>query len=846
MERMTAKSSLSDFEVVKKIGEGAFSSVYKVIRKSDQLMYALKKVKIAQLKNREKENALNEIRILASIDHPNIVGYKEAFIDDREDTLCIIMEFLAGGDLYNKITECKKQRALIPERLIWRYLIQMVRGLKLLHSMKIVHRDLKSANLFLSEDLKHIKLGDLNVSKVVKNRLVYTQTGTPYYASPEVWRDEPYDTKSDIWSLGCVVYEMCNRAPPFNARKMEELYQKVQKGSFDRVASVYTDELQNMVASFLRVSPILRPSCDEILDNHFVKMRLREMEDDLNLGADQALLLNTIKLTPILKDLNNVLPEAKYDTDKKRSGSARPDKKEPRESISTAAEKIEPGIPRPSASRGSYSRCQVPTSPKEMILNQPGIGPLGMPLPITGYSSPRNQANDSREIRKSGRQAESRHVEVRQSAGDQADILADRLQHMKEMIKSYEKQVRSPSASQRQQVNLSRERQQPTSGSESRLINGGYGSRAGSVNNSVDVTGRRKESYEYIAPQGSYNRGNPYYKPPQALKVECDDHVARRLSHEKSSQLRHNGVPISPSVRESSNSVRARLLSGNSPGPQRRSEAPASYVNIRRESNSRSRVKTSSQQEEELSRRMEEEIVKKHNRRMQQLAEQQQAPMPLPIDLQAQKGITLKKHPKVMGPFLISDKEASKQNKIETVKRSSKHEASEHQHPSNNIRGSANAINEELRRVKKSYDLRARSREVDHHINTSGQKENPSSGRAGSRVSSGNPLPKGSSESRLKSGGGSTRTPQHQYDLINVHNMAGVDSLGVRKPSASNRQLKDHQIEELDRINRRLDMMNKQILMEKNVPSTGPGLLGMRRKQVVQEDAYLRANQYQN
>jgi NIMA (never in mitosis gene a)-related kinase len=92
----------------------------------------------------------------------------------------------------------------------------MVRALNILHSHKVFHRDLKSANVFLSRET-HAKLGDLNVSKVAKAGLLYTQTGTPYYASPEVWNDKPYDNKSDIWSLGCVLYEMCTLKPPFRA-----------------------------------------------------------------------------------------------------------------------------------------------------------------------------------------------------------------------------------------------------------------------------------------------------------------------------------------------------------------------------------------------------------------------------------------------------------------------------------------------------------------------------------------------------------------------------------------------------------------------------------------------------
>jgi NIMA (never in mitosis gene a)-related kinase len=112
----------------------------------------------------------------------------------------------------------------------------MVRALKVLHHMKILHRDLKSANVFLSKDGQAL-LGDLNVSKVAKKGMLYTQTGTPYYASPEVWKDEPYDSKSDIWSLGCVLYEMVTLKPPFRANDMNGLYKRVLKGIYPKIPS---------------------------------------------------------------------------------------------------------------------------------------------------------------------------------------------------------------------------------------------------------------------------------------------------------------------------------------------------------------------------------------------------------------------------------------------------------------------------------------------------------------------------------------------------------------------------------------------------------------------------------
>ena len=110
--------------------------------------------------------------------------------------------------------QLRKNKELMPEEEIWDIAIKLLNGLFILHNMKIVHRDIKCANIFLGKD-GSVKLGDLNVSKIAKLGLMQTQTGTPYYASPEVWQDRPYDLKSDIWSVGCVLYEMCTLQPPF-------------------------------------------------------------------------------------------------------------------------------------------------------------------------------------------------------------------------------------------------------------------------------------------------------------------------------------------------------------------------------------------------------------------------------------------------------------------------------------------------------------------------------------------------------------------------------------------------------------------------------------------------------
>lgn len=191
------------------------------------------------LSAKEKENAINEVRILASIKNPYIISYKECFIDEASQSLCIVMQYADDGDLFQKIVQNQKKKTLFEEEAVWKVFISVVKGLKALHDLQILHRDLKSANVFLSS-YGDALLGDMNVSKVAEKGLGYTQTGTPYYASPEVWRDEPYDSKSDIWSLGCVLFEMVTLKPPFRAEDMQGLFKKVTKGAIPAIPKKYS------------------------------------------------------------------------------------------------------------------------------------------------------------------------------------------------------------------------------------------------------------------------------------------------------------------------------------------------------------------------------------------------------------------------------------------------------------------------------------------------------------------------------------------------------------------------------------------------------------------------------
>ena len=304
---------MNDFQIINKLGEGAYSMVYKVKRIIDNQIYALKKVKLLNLSEKEKENSLNEVRILASVKSNFVVSYKEAFFDEKDNTLCLVMEFADNGDLYQKIVSHKKSANFMEESDIWRIFIQLVKGLKALHDLKILHRDMKSANVFLFSN-GCAKLGDLNVSKVARRGLGYTQTGTPYYASPEVWKDKPYDHKSDVWSLGCVLYEMITLRPPFRAKDMEGLFNKVCKGEINKIPEKFSDDLFQIVKYLLQVNSIQRPSCDQILQHPIILKRIEYFksfgsEDD----TEDKCLLKTIHMPKNLLFLSDKLPKPNYD-----------------------------------------------------------------------------------------------------------------------------------------------------------------------------------------------------------------------------------------------------------------------------------------------------------------------------------------------------------------------------------------------------------------------------------------------------------------------------------------------------------------------------------------------------
>ena len=266
------EDKLKDFKILKKIGEGSFGSIYLVKHIKTHGEYVLKKIDTSKMDNEDIEDSKMEFLIHKTIRSPYIVKYQTHFIDGN--FLCILLEYMNGGDLGQLIE--KRDGKLLDENTIWNYFIQTCLGIQYLHTRKILHRDLKSTNLFLSTEDK-LKIGDLGVAKELKTSNTWTVVGTPYYLSPQLWEEKPYNSKSDIWSLGWILYELWTLKHPFDARTMGGLYLKIIKGSYMPVSSIYSNEIHDLIQKCLEKKEADLPTIQNILENK----KLIEMAEKL-------------------------------------------------------------------------------------------------------------------------------------------------------------------------------------------------------------------------------------------------------------------------------------------------------------------------------------------------------------------------------------------------------------------------------------------------------------------------------------------------------------------------------------------------------------------------------------
>ena len=275
---MKANLRSSKYSIVKKLGEGGYGKALLVRSKEDKRLYVMKSVKISNLSAKDKRDALREATLLSVLKSPFIVAFAESF--EEKGTLYIVMEYADGGDLSQKIERRKRARKYFSEEDILHDFIQVALALKYLHDRKVLHRDLKAQNVFLMKD-GSVKLGDFGIAKVLQNtmQLAMSQIGTPYYLSPEICDNKKYNSKTDIWSLGCMLYEMCTFNHPFDAKDIKSLMKRIIQAKYTPIPSRYSQDLQNLLAKMLNKDPKDRPSINQILGLPFIKANLSNFLD---------------------------------------------------------------------------------------------------------------------------------------------------------------------------------------------------------------------------------------------------------------------------------------------------------------------------------------------------------------------------------------------------------------------------------------------------------------------------------------------------------------------------------------------------------------------------------------
>ena len=306
---------LNEYNVIRLLGRGSFGNVYKVKNSTNPECFAIKKIKITTNVS-DNKNILNELKILKYTDCPYVLKLYEIFLV-RYD-ICFVTHYANKGDLYQMIKK-RYRKLYFEEDLIWNYFIQISLGIKYLHDNNIIHRDLKSSNIFVNHEnnLDVIKIGDFGIAKIVKlSKKSSTIIGTPLYMSPEQFRREAYDKKVDIWSLGCILFEMIELKPPFSANTIENLSKKIRKGKYKSASKLYSMVLTSFIPLMLETNVEKRYSITQILDEGSIKSRLsivpygEEVFNDVN-----PLLYKRVKIPKFIRDWIN-LENNNFDFDK--------------------------------------------------------------------------------------------------------------------------------------------------------------------------------------------------------------------------------------------------------------------------------------------------------------------------------------------------------------------------------------------------------------------------------------------------------------------------------------------------------------------------------------------------
>ncbi|KYF39748.1 NEK kinase [Toxoplasma gondii ARI] len=275
---------MEKYELIRHIGrprQGNCAALMLAQERDSSKIYAVKVVSLSQLgiegySRGTLESALKEVEMFSDLSHPFIVNCRRTFVEGGQ--LYIVLDYADGGDLHGRIVRMRAKHSLFDESTILRWFVQLCLAVNFLHEKNIVHRDIQSRNVFLDgHDPGSVKLGDIAIPRVLQNRqdLASTSVATSGYVSPGTCEERPYSFKSDVWSLGCILYELACLEHPFDGASVQAAVGSIGKRQFNSVNPKYSEATAKLIEEMLSDDPGKRPTTAQILSRPHLQSHLQ-------------------------------------------------------------------------------------------------------------------------------------------------------------------------------------------------------------------------------------------------------------------------------------------------------------------------------------------------------------------------------------------------------------------------------------------------------------------------------------------------------------------------------------------------------------------------------------------